>query len=122
MALPPGMKKSKNGKKVYSQSARAVKWREEQKVGEFADDTAAAETLQPALVETPPEPFSSPGELSTESIGVETTVTVPEEIPLAPHTETDQQGYFCENCKGKISIGDPECPVCEESLDWSGLR
>ena len=107
MALPPGMKKSKNGKKVYSQSARAVKWREEQKVGEFADDAAAAETLQPALVETPPEPFSSPGELSTESIGVVTT---------------DQQGYFCENCKGKISIGDPQCPVCEESLDWSGLR
>ena len=120
MALPPGIKKSKNGKPVYSQSARAVKYRKEQGTGEF-EDAAAAETPQPALVETPPEPFSSPGELSTESIGVVTTVSVPE-VPLAPHTETDQQGYFCENCKGKISIGDPQCPVCEESLDWSGLR
>ena len=122
MALTPGSKKSKNGKKVYSQSARAVKWREENKVGEFADDAAPVETLQPPLAETPPESVSAPGEFSTESIGVVTTVAIPEEVPLAPHIETDQPNYFCENCKGTISIGDPECPVCEERLDWSGLR
>jgi len=122
MALPPGIKKQKNGRPVYSQSARAVKYRKEMGTGEFAEDAAAAEPLQPALVETSQEPISSPGELSTESIGVVTTVTVPEEVPLAPHTETDQPNYFCENCKGTISIGDPECPVCEERLDWSGLR
>jgi hypothetical protein len=122
MALPPGTKKAKNGKKVYSQSARAVRWREENKVGEFAEDAAAADAFQPPLVETPPGPVSSPGEFSTESIGVVTTVAIPEEVPLAPHIETDQPNYFCENCKGTISIGDPECPVCEERLDWSGLR
>jgi len=123
MALSPGTKKAKNGKKVYSQSARAVKYRQEMGTGEFAEDAAAADALQPPLVETPPEPVSSPGEFSTESIGVVTTatVTVPE-VPLAPHTESDQPNYFCENCKGKIAIGDPECPVCEERLDWSGLR
>ena len=121
MALPPGLKKTKNGKKVYSQSARAVKYRKEMGTGEFAEG-AAVDNLQPALVETPPEPISSPGELSTESIGVVSAVTILEEVPLAPHTESDQPNYFCENCKGTISIGDPECPVCEERLDWSGLR
>jgi len=122
MALPPGTKKAKNGKKVYSQSARAVKYRQEMGTGEFAEDAAAADVLQPPLVETPPEQVSPPGELSTESIGVVTTVTIPEDVPLAPHTESDQPNYFCENCKGTISIGDPECPICEERLDWSGLR
>jgi len=122
MALPPGLKKNKNGKKVYSQSARAVKYRQEMGTGEFAEDAAAVEAFQPLLPD-PPESVSSPGDFSTETIGVTTTatVTVPE-VPLAPHTESDQQGYFCENCKGKISMGDTECSVCEETLDWSGLQ
>ena len=119
MALPPGTKKAKNGKKNYSQSARAVKYRQEMGTGEFAEDAAAEEPLQPVLVETPQEPVSSPGELSTESIGVVTTVTVPE--PVAAPAE-EPQGYFCENCKGKVAVGDPECSTCEEELNWSGLR
>ena len=118
MALPRGLKKDKNGKKVYSQSARAVKYRKEQGTGEFAEG-AAAEPLQPALVETPPEPISTPGELSTESIGVVTTVTVPEPV-AAPAEEPPR--YFCQNCKGTINQGDTECPTCEERLNWSGLR
>ena len=86
-------------------------------VGEFADE-AAADTPQPLTVETPPELVSTPGELSTESIGVATTVTVPE--PVAPQVE-DPPSYFCENCKGKVAQGDPECSTCEETLNWSGL-
>ena len=87
-------------------------------VGEFAE-TAAADNLQPPItVETPPESVSSPGELSTESIGVVTTVTVPE--PVAPPAE-EAPTYFCLNCKGKVDQGDPECSTCEESLNWSGL-
>jgi len=119
MALPPGLKKTKNGKKVYSQSARAVKYRQEMGTGEFAEDAAAAEPLQPALVETSQEPVSSPGELSTESIGVVTTVTVPEPV-AAP--EEEPPNYHCENCKGPVSVTDTQCATCEESLDWSGLR
>ena len=118
MALPRGRKQPKNGRAVYSQSARAVKYRQEMGVGEFAE-TAAADNLQPPItVETPPEPVSSPGELSTESIGVVTTVTVPE--PVAAHIE-DPPTYFCENCKGSVTLGDTQCATCEESLNWSGL-
>jgi hypothetical protein len=119
MALPRGRKQPKNGRAVYSQSARAVKYRQEMGVGEFAED-AAADNLQPPItVETPQESVSSSGELSTESIGVVTTVTVPEE-PLAAHVE-DAPNYHCENCKGGVTLGDTECATCEESLNWSGL-
>ena len=126
MALPKGSHPNKNGKRVYSQSARAVKHRQENKIGEFAEDhAAAASTTQPpghaGALETPPELISSPGGFSTEAIGVTTTATiVAPEVPLAPHTE-DQPNYFCENCKGKISLIDTECPTCEETMDWSGL-
>ena len=86
-------------------------------VGEFAED-AAADSLPTLIVETPPE-VETPGGLSTESIGVATTVTVPAE-PVAPQAE-DPPSYFCENCKGKVAQGDPECSTCEETLNWSGL-
>ena len=114
----PGSKPNKNGRKIYSQTASAIRQRKLKGLGEFAEG-AAAEPLQPALVETPQEPISSPGELSTESIGVVTTVTVPEPV-AAPEEEPPR--YFCMNCKGTINQGDTECPTCEERLNWSGLR
>jgi hypothetical protein len=118
MALPSGPKKKDHGRTVYSQTANAIRLRKLKGLGEFAEGAAAADTPQPISLETPLEPVSTPGELSTEAIGVVTTVTVPE--PLAPHIE-DAPNYFCENCKGKVTLGDPECPTCEESLNWSGL-
>jgi len=114
----PGSKPNKNGRKIYSQTAGAIRQRKLKGLGEFAEG-AAAEPLQPALVETPQEPISSPGELSTESIGVVTTVTVPEPV-AAPAEEPPR--YFCQNCKGPVSVTDTQCDTCEESLDWSGLR
>ena len=117
MAVPSGPKKKDHGRTVYSQTANAIRLRKLKGLGEFAEG-AAADTPQPISVEAPLEPVSTPGELSTEAIGVVTTVTVPE--PLAPHIE-DAPNYFCENCKGKVALGDPECPTCEESLNWSAL-
>jgi len=119
MAVPSGPKKKDHGRTVYSQTANAIRLRKLKGLGEFAPGAAAADTPQPITVETPLESDSAPGELSTEAIGVVTTVTVPE--PLAPHIE-DAPNYFCENCKGKVTLGDPECPTCEESLNWSGLQ
>ena len=116
MAVPRGSKPDVNGRKVYSQTANAIRKRKQLGLGEFAE-SAAADT-PPITVETPPESVSAPGELSTEAIGVVTTVVVPE--PLAPHIE-DAPNYFCENCKGKVTLGDSECSTCEERLNWSGL-
>ena len=117
MAIPSGPLKRDHGRRVYSQTANAIRLRKLKGLGEFAD-AAAADTPQPLTVEAPPESVSAQGELSTESIGVVTTVTVPEPV-AAPEDETPS--YFCENCKGKVDVGDPECSTCEESLNWSGL-
>ncbi len=122
MAVPGGAKKNKNGRRVYSQTANAIRKRKRDGTGEFADNSAAAaDALPPPAQETPPEPFISPGEFSDETIGVTTTATIiGPEVPLAPHIE-EQPNYFCENCKGTVSLMDRECPICEETLDWSGL-
>jgi len=122
MAVAAGAKKNKNGRRVYSQTANAIRKRQEAGSGEFAEDYAAAvETTQPPASENPQELPIPSGEFSTETIGVTTTAAIiTPEVPLAPHTE-DQPNYFCENCKGKISLMDTECPTCEETMDWSGL-
>ena len=88
-------------------------------LGEFAEGAAAETPLQPISLETPSEPDLPPGELSTEVIGVVTTVTVPEPVPPS---EDEEDTYFCRNCGEKpIKKGTSECPTCEESLNWSGL-
>ena len=118
MAVPSGPKKKDHGRRVYSQTANAIRLRKLKGLGEFAE-TAAADNLQtPITVEAPQELVSTPGELSTEAIGVATTVTIPE--PIVP-PEDDAPTYFCQNCKGKVAQGDPECSTCEETLNWSGL-
>ena len=122
MALPKGSHPNKNGRRVYSQSARAIKHRRENKIGEFADDNAAAvETTQPPALENPQELPIPPGEFSTEAIGVTTTATIAAPVePAAPREE--EQIYFCENCKHKpITPADSRCPTCEETFNWSGL-
>ena len=120
MAIPRGRKEDKNGRRQYSQSARAVKYRQEMGVGEFAEDYAAAETTQPPALEFPPDPISPEG-YSNETIGVTTTATIAAAVePAAP--EEEEQGYFCDNCKHRpITPADSRCPTCEETLDWSGL-
>jgi len=123
MAIPRGRKEDKNGRRQYSQSARAVKYRQEMGVGEFAEDNAAAaaaETTQPPAQETPPELISSPGGFSTEAIGVTTTATIA--APVEPAAPEEADVFFCDNCKHKpITPADSQCPTCEETLNWSGL-
>jgi hypothetical protein len=129
MAVPRGSKPNKNGRKVYSQTANAIKKRRQLGLGEFADDAAADITGSPPPLETSPESVSAPGEFSNEPIGVTSTATLLSSsgVPLAeyvgdPPADEDQDIYYCTNCHKKpIEIGIPNCPVCEEPLNWSGL-
>jgi len=129
MALPSGSKPNKNGRKVYSQTANAIRKRKQLGLGEFADAAAADIPASTPAVETPPESVSASGEFSNEAIGVTSTATLLSssgeplgEIVLDPPADEDQDIYFCTNCHERpIEIGTPNCPVCEESFNWSRL-
>mgnify|MGYP003628303904 FL=1 len=122
MAEPAGPRKSKNGKKVYSMTANAIRQRKLYGLGEFAPD-AVAEVSQPIPIVDPPGPISSPEGFSNEPIGVVTTIEPIQE--LTPHlddfTGEEPPNYFCLNCKQTVNLNDQQCPTCEESLNWDGL-
>ena len=60
MAEPAGPRKSKNGKKVYSMTANAIRQRKLYGLGEFAPD-AVAEVSQPIPIVDPPGADLLPG-------------------------------------------------------------
>ncbi|SVC36647.1 uncharacterized protein METZ01_LOCUS289501, partial [marine metagenome] len=102
MAVPRGSKPNQNGRKVYSQTANAIKKRKQLGLGEFADAAAADIPASTPAVETPPESVSAttaPGGFSNEAIGVTSTVTVLEEAVALP--EDDEDIYYCTNCHKK---------------------
>ena len=54
-------------------------------------------------------------------LGVDDDIYV--ETPDKPPKEADViQAYHCENCKSSVIEGDSRCPICEENLDWAGVR
>ena len=54
-------------------------------------------------------------------MGVDDDIFV--ETPAKPPKEADViQAYHCENCKSSVIEGDTRCPICEENLDWAGVR
>ena len=128
MANKVGRKPSKNGRKQYSQSARAVAWRKENKTGEFAEDAAAVieDSPNPTPLEVPPESVRTSGGFSTEAIGVTSEAVIYDYEPEAK-LEEDQPLYFCADCstttsKTYIETSDTHCPICEEPINWDALK
>ena len=128
MALPPARQKGKNGRPVYSQSARAVKYRKEKKVGEFAEDAAAVldESPNPTLLDASLESVPAPGRYSTEAIGVTSDAVIYDYEP-EPEPEDNKTRYFCADCstttsKTYIETSDTHCPICEEPINWDALK
>ena len=130
MANKVGRKPSQNGRKQYSQSARAVAWRKENKRGEFADDAAIAveESPNPTPSEVPAESVPASREFSTEAIGVTSEAVIYDYEPEPePEPEDNQTRYFCANCstdasKTYIETSDTHCPICEEQINWGALK
>lgn len=129
MANKVGRKPNQNGRKQYSQSARAVAWRQENKRGEFAEDAAVAveESPNSTLLEASPESVPAPGEFSTEAIGVTSEAVIYDYEP-EPEPEPDEAPrYFCAGCststsKTYIETSDTHCPICEEPINWDALK
>ena len=128
MALNAGRRKSQNGRPVYSQSARAVKYRKDNKTGEFAEDAAVAveESPAPTLLDPPSESLLAPGGYSTEAIGVSAAAVIYDYGP-GPEPEEDRPRYFCIDCststsKTYIETSDTHCPICEEPINWDALK
>ena len=128
MAIPAGRRKSQNGRPVYSQSARAVKYRKENKKGEFAEKAVAVqeESPNPTLLDSPSELVPTPGGYSTEAIGVSSEAVIYDYEP-EPEPEEDQPRYFCADCststsKTYIETSDTHCPICEEPINWDALK
>ena len=128
MALNAGRRKSQNGRPVYSQSARAVKYRKDNKTGEFAENAVAVqeESPNPTPSEIPPESVPAPGGFSTEAIGVTSEAVIYDYEP-EPEPEDNQPRYFCAGCsteasKTYIETSDTHCPICEEQINWDALK
>ena len=129
MANKVGRRPSQNGRKQYSQSARAIAWRKENKKGEFAEDAAAVieDSLNPTPLEVPPESVRAPGEFSTEAIGVSSEAVIYDYEPEPEPEPEDDPLYFCTSCstrasKTYIETTDTHCPICEEQIDWGALK
>ena len=126
MSIPAGRRKSQNGRPVYSQSARAIKYRQDHKTGEFAENAAAVleESPNPTLLDPPSEFASTPGGYSTEAIGVTSDAVI---YDYEPEPEDDKTRYFCSDCstdtsKTYIETSDTHCPICEEPINWAALK
>ena len=100
-----------DGTVIYSQTTRAIR----ERAGRLAlkEQRKRENSRSPISVE-PPE--LKPGvSISTEDIGIGTKTRA------APPPEEDT--YTCQNCKGTLTKGDPECPICELGpLDWTGVH
>tara|TARA_Y100000310_G_scaffold67065_1_gene62387 strand:- start:480 stop:815 length:336 start_codon:yes stop_codon:yes gene_type:complete len=111
--MPGGrLGKAEDGSVIYSQTPRAIREREKRRL---KLEERVLENIRSYSPKEPPE-LPSPGvSFSTEDIGIKTITRA------APPPETDT--YTCQNCKGTLTKGDPECPVCELGpLDWTGVN
>lgn len=130
MAIPAGRRKSQNGRPVYSQSARAIKYRRDNRTGEFAENAAAVldESPNPTLLDASLESIPAPGRYSTEAIGVTSDAVIYDYEPEPePEPEDNKTRYFCADCstttsKTYIETSDTHCPICEEPINWDALK
>ena len=104
--------RNSDGSIIYSQTTRAVR----ERAGRLALKERQLEELsRSSITEGPPDPPAPGVSFSSEDIGVSAKAKTA--------TPPDGDTYSCQNCKGPLTMGDPECPVCESGpLDWSGVN
>jgi len=108
--MPGGrLRRAEDGSVIYSQTSRAIREREKRRL---KLEERVLENIRSSTPETPPE-VPPPGvSYNTEDIGIKTKTKA----------EPDTIRYFHDpGCKSPLKKNEPQCPICEEEIDWSGL-
>jgi hypothetical protein len=103
------LKKAEDGTVIYSDTPRAIREREKRRL---KLEERVLENIRSSMPETPPEVTPPGASYNTEDIGIKTKTKV----------ETDTIRYLHDpGCKSPLEKNEPQCPICEEEIDWSGL-
>ena len=104
------LKKAEDGTVIYSDTPRAIREREKRRL---KLEERVMNNLRSSTLEAPPE-VTPPGvSYNTEDIGIKTRTKV----------EPDTIRYFHNpGCQSPLEKNEPQCPICEEQIDWSGLE
>ena len=108
--MPGGrFKSAEDGTPIYSDTPRAMRARERRRL---KVEERVLDNIRSSTPETPPE-VPPPGvSYNTEDIGIKTK----------SKAEPDTIRYLHDpGCKSPLEKNEPQCPICEEEIDWSGL-
>jgi hypothetical protein len=101
-----------------SQSSRAIKWRANKTVKNAKialEKQGATELIIEGEKVMSTEPKKT--KLVSDAPGVFT-----DPAPVEIVAEPDTQAYHCNNCHATVHQGDQACGVCEQRLNWAGIR
>jgi hypothetical protein len=103
------LRKAEDGTVIYSDTPRAIRERERRRL---KLEERVLENIRSSPPETPPVPHTPGASYNTEDIGIKTK----------SKAEPDTIRYLHDpGCKSPLEKNEPQCPICEEEIDWSGL-
>ena len=101
--------KNEDGSVIYSDTPRAIREREKRRA---KLEARVLDNIRSSTPETPPEVPPPGASYNTEDIGIKTK----------SKAEPDTIRYLHDpGCKSPLTKNEPQCPICEEEIDWSGL-
>jgi hypothetical protein len=104
------LSKAQDGTVIYSDTPRAIREREQRRL---KLEERVLENIRSSSPETPPVPHEPGVSYNTEDIGIKTK----------SKTEPDTVRYLHDpGCKSPLEKNEPQCPICEEEIDWSSLQ
>ena len=108
--MPGGrLGKAEDGSIIYSDTPRAIREREKRRL---KLEERVLENIRSYSPETPPEEPPPGGSYNTEDIGIKTRAKVESNTIRYVHNP---------GCGSPLEKNEPQCPICEEEIDWSGL-
>ncbi len=101
--------KNEDGSVIYSDTPRAIREREKRRL---KLEERVLENIRTSTPETPPVQPRPGVSYNTEDIGIKTRTKVESNTIRYVHNP---------GCGSPLEKNEPQCPICEEAIDWSGL-